>query len=76
MSLSTTDDKSNKMEGLLKDTNADDFVKLQLTAGLPGDSFKFGSTYPFSRQSLQKLASDLSTLFLLEKMSYSLLVKP
>ena len=61
MSSSATDDKSNKTEVSLDDTNADEFVRRQLKS-FPGESFKFGSTYPFSRKSLQKLASNLSTL--------------
>ncbi len=57
----STDDKSYATEASLSLGNADLLVKHKLQK-LPEKSFKFGSTYPFLRKSLQYLATNLSTL--------------
>ena len=57
-SITLFDDKSYPKNELLTNECVDSFIMTQIKH-LPGESFQFGSTYPFGRFILLKFATDL-----------------
>ena len=57
-SITSFDDKLYPKKELLTKGCVDSFIRTQIKH-LPGESFQFGSTYPFRRFSLLKFATDL-----------------